>query len=410
MTPDSDRDRSLRKLPGWDQERVRNARFLVAGAGALGNEVLKNLALLNVGHVVIMDFDHIERSNLSRAVLFREEDCTQHQLKAVTAARRLQELNPAMKVSYLQGDVTTDLGHGLVRRMDAVIGCLDNRLARLYLNRQCHWLGKTWINGGILNLAGQVNVYAPGKACYECELTKQDWTTIRRRLGCTDIARRNSILGQVATSPLSASIIGALQVQEAMKVLFDQQDRSMAGKRFYFDGQFNAFRMFTAKKLKETCDSHFRFPAPDEAPELTATMSLGDLLNYLSKTYEHENPVIELDHGVITGIATLESKQSFDLILPKAHFSDRMAEEYAQVPGEGIGFPPEKLLFRLDRNFIRQDLSLMELGIPPLHIIRVRAGRKTHYVELSGDLPQLDHGGEIKLPNWDQIELEMRKS
>ena len=56
----------------WDQERVAAARFLVIGAGAIGNEVLKNLALLGAGRVLVYDMDKVERSNLSRAVLFRE--------------------------------------------------------------------------------------------------------------------------------------------------------------------------------------------------------------------------------------------------------------------------------------------------------------------------------------------------
>ncbi len=58
----------------WDQDLVGNAKILVVGAGALGNEVLKSLALLGVGHVVVYDMDRIEESNLNRSVLFRTGD------------------------------------------------------------------------------------------------------------------------------------------------------------------------------------------------------------------------------------------------------------------------------------------------------------------------------------------------
>ena len=61
-------------LSWFDTERVRNARVLVVGAGALGNEVLKNLALFGVGNIYVVDYDTIEYSNLTRSILFREED------------------------------------------------------------------------------------------------------------------------------------------------------------------------------------------------------------------------------------------------------------------------------------------------------------------------------------------------
>ena len=59
-------------LSWFKKERVRDARVLVVGAGALGNEVVKDLTLFGVGHIFVVDFDRIEISNLTRSVLFRE--------------------------------------------------------------------------------------------------------------------------------------------------------------------------------------------------------------------------------------------------------------------------------------------------------------------------------------------------
>ena len=67
----------------WNQELLTRARVLVIGAGALGNEVVKNLALLGVGNLVIADMDTIELSNLSRSVLFRAEDEGKAQARVV---------------------------------------------------------------------------------------------------------------------------------------------------------------------------------------------------------------------------------------------------------------------------------------------------------------------------------------
>ena len=67
-------DQTFQSLSWWKKDRVQEAKVMVVGAGALGNEVLKNLALLNVGHILIVDFDRIEYSNLSRSILYREAD------------------------------------------------------------------------------------------------------------------------------------------------------------------------------------------------------------------------------------------------------------------------------------------------------------------------------------------------
>ena len=93
---DDDRYSRLRLISWWRQERLRDARVLVVGAGALGNEVMKNLALLGLGTTYLIDLDAVEPSNLSRSVLFRSEDGGQP--KAEVAARRARELNPEIAI------------------------------------------------------------------------------------------------------------------------------------------------------------------------------------------------------------------------------------------------------------------------------------------------------------------------
>ena len=167
----TDRYGSLKLIDWFDINTIRNARVLVIGAGAIGNEVLKNLALLGIGNICIFDRDTIEMSNLTRSILFRAEDCDR--LKAETAAFRLKEINPDVNVLWKNGDIRFDLGLGLIRRMDVVIGCLDNREARLKMNKDCFRIGKPWVDAGIGQLNGQVCVYRSGEgACYECSFTQ----------------------------------------------------------------------------------------------------------------------------------------------------------------------------------------------------------------------------------------------
>src|SRR5580658_10585598 len=77
LIDDQDRYSRLRLISWWRQERLRDARVLVVGAGALGNEVVKNLALMGMGTTYLIDLDVVESSNLSRSVLFREADSGQ---------------------------------------------------------------------------------------------------------------------------------------------------------------------------------------------------------------------------------------------------------------------------------------------------------------------------------------------
>src|SRR5438270_12140487 len=97
----------------WDQERLARARVLVIGAGALGNEILKNLALLGVGNVFVADLDTVANSNLSRSVLFRGEDCGRP--KVEVACRRATEIYPDLKTQAFQGNIVYDLGLGIYR-------------------------------------------------------------------------------------------------------------------------------------------------------------------------------------------------------------------------------------------------------------------------------------------------------
>lgn len=98
---------------------------------------MKNLALFGVGHIYVVDFDQIELSNLTRSVLFREDDAYNHAYKAEVVAKRAMEINPQIKVTPIVGNLFSEVGFGIYRMVDVVIGCLDSRIARYQLNRLC---------------------------------------------------------------------------------------------------------------------------------------------------------------------------------------------------------------------------------------------------------------------------------
>ena len=376
-------DEVFQLISWWDSERVSAARVLVVGAGALGNEVLKNLALLNVGEIFIIDFDTIEYTNLSRSVLFRESDVGR--LKAEVAAERIREINPNLKVGWKNGDIIYDLGLGLIRSVDVIIGCLDNRVARLYVNRYAHRFNKTWINAGILNLAGMLDVFKPGVSCYECGLVDKDWDNIRKRMGCTDVAKRNASFGRLPTTPISASILGAMQVQEAFKVIYENDEASLADKRYFYDGQANESVYYPARPLKPDCQSHGTWEGSIlETTELTAGSTITEALDW-ARTQFNEEVAILLDYDVITELYGRESETSTEIVMPRFRINDLVYAKAQKSAGELVMIPTEGIVNRLDRNFTHGNLRLHDVGIPPWQIIQIEAGAHIHLVSLSGD-------------------------
>ena len=390
-------DDTFNLISGWDTKRVREARIMVVGAGALGHEVLKNLALLNVGHIVIVvfatgvdlqhivivDFDRIEYSNLSRSVLFREADSQKSRFKCEVAAERVREINPNVKVKPINGDIMLDVGLGVFNRMDAVIGCLDNRLARVFINRHCFKLGKPWVDGAIENLAGQLNVYQPDIGCYECQLTKLEESIIQYRLGCPDIAQRNASQGRIPTTPIAASMIGAMQAAEALKIVFQNKGESLAGKQLDFD-VMQAFFMISKGDYepKPDCVSHSAIPSIISAP-ITANSAVSETLEWLRRSLNDSEVEILLDYDVITMLASIKTEKSHSTLLPKPHFSDTIKHQFQESEDEE--FRIEQSFSRIDHQFPYQDAPLSKLGIPPLHILTVCTSKEIAFVELSGD-------------------------
>jgi len=375
----------------WEREKVEKAKVLVIGAGALGNEVIKNLALMGVGYIYIIDFDNIEAANLSRSVLFRETD--NQRSKAEVVAARAKSINPQIHVQYLNADVTTGLGLGIIRRMDAIIGCLDNREARLAVNRFCYWMDKPWVDGAIQELLGLMRVFKPGEgACYECTLTEQALRDLSLRYSCQLLARQNVLLGKVPTTPTIASIIGGMQSQEALKLIHDMQVEP--GKVVHFNGLTNDLHI-TAYNPREDCESHWTYGEVTELPARAERATLDDLLR-IARADLGPDAVIELDQELVTSLVCPTCQTTEEVLRPVSeitfeagHCPDcgelREAQFTHMVTGE--------------ENFLHRTLA--NVGVPALHILRAHNGYDYRFYELSGDLPEALH-----FNHFEQIEPE----
>jgi molybdopterin/thiamine biosynthesis adenylyltransferase len=268
-----DRYSRFRLIPWWDQTKLQAARVLVIGAGALGNEILKNLVLLGFERIVVVDLDKIEESNLSRTILYRSSDVGS--FKADVAARSVKALAPDAKVKALVANVMQDCGLGLFAWSDVVIAGLDNREARLWINR-CAWkMNKPWIDGAIEGINGVARVFVAGSApCYECTLGETDWKLLEQRMSCNLLLREANTEGKVATTPTISSVIAGIEVQEAVKLLHGMP--TLASSGFVFEGLNH-----TSYKVDYTanpdCMSHFTFESVTELPQKSSEWTLEDL-------------------------------------------------------------------------------------------------------------------------------------
>jgi molybdopterin/thiamine biosynthesis adenylyltransferase len=167
------RDRSSKydrqeRLSLWDQNIISNSTILIAGVGGTGSEVAKNLALLGVGNLIIIDSDTIEFSNLNRQMLFREEDIGQK--KASIAKKRIKDqFNPDIKIQALT-EMLQNAPQNIFEKADIFAGCVDNFLARQYLNSMSIELNKPLIDSATDGFFGQVQYIKPKfTACLACD-------------------------------------------------------------------------------------------------------------------------------------------------------------------------------------------------------------------------------------------------
>jgi molybdopterin/thiamine biosynthesis adenylyltransferase len=290
-----DRYSRFRLIPWWDQKKLQTARVLVIGAGALGNEILKNLALLGFERIVVVDLDRIEESNLSRAILFSSEDIGL--FKAEAAARSLKKLAPGARVRALVANVVHSCGLGLLAWSDVIIAGLDNREARLWINR-CAWkMNRPWIDGAIEGINGVARAFVAGAApCYECTLGETDWKLLEQRMSCNLLLREANTEGKVATTPTISSVIAGIEVQEAVKLLHGMP--TLAGSGFVFEGLNH-----TSYKVEYTanpdCMSHFTFADVVELQQKSSELTLEDLRQRAARDLGASNVVVEFSRDIV---------------------------------------------------------------------------------------------------------------
>jgi adenylyltransferase/sulfurtransferase len=371
-----DRYSRLRLIPWWEEARIRAARVLVVGAGALGNEILKNLALLGFQKIVVVDLDCIEESNLSRAVLFRDSDVGS--TKAEVAARSYESLCPGAAVTPISANIIHQVGLGLFAWSDLVLAGLDNREARLWINRAAWKTNRPWIDGAIEGINGVARVFVPGSPpCYECTLGETDWALLERRMSCNLLLAEADVQGKVATTPTISSIIAGVEVQEAMKLIHGLP--TLAGHGYIFEG-LNHTSYVVEYTANADCMSHYTFSRMVRLKERSGDLTLEQLRARARGDLHSDNVTLEFSRDIIHQLVCPHCSAVEALFVPVGTVS----YEQGRCPADGH----MRRVVTLHSYSGETDLAgrhLDQIGLPPFDILVARAGEEEIAYMIAGD-------------------------
>lgn len=410
MKTETKTDRQER-IPFFEQNSIRRARVLVVGAGATGNEVLKCLALTGFGYVFIADMDDISTSNLSRTVLFTENDVGKQ--KAPLAAERFTRMNiDGGEADYYDGDLCHGLGEGVFRHVDIVIGCVDNEQTRLYISNICQLLEKPYIDTGIGGFDWNVFV-SSGKSdesCYACTLSeKSEMQALSRVRNSCDVTRRKAASeGHIPTIGISAAAVGALAVQEAIKICH----HSCSPDSGLYTPKYGCMSLFTARenelrnlkiRRRKDCSHHgsYRSYGGVQETPMSADWKLRDVFSWIRSNYGKDYSIslykdnVCADRGFVTTAFCEHCGQEIDIYRPQPLQDEDLLCDACRQRSLPPKYPSDAVL---RCSFASQDeerilsMSLLELGIPRFHILEFSSiddSEDSMFLELTGDLDKV---------------------
>ena len=413
--PGKDNERTTdrqERIPGFKQSVIQNAKVMVIGAGATGNEVLKNLALTGFGYVFISDMDTISTSNLSRTVLFAPSDLGKP--KAETAAQRYVEMNICRGTAdFFDGDVCDTLGEGIVRQFDLVINCVDNDQTRLYMTEICQRLSIPFIDLGIGGFDWNVFI-SPGTQdapCFACTMSaREEARSLARVRNSCDVTREKlSAAEKVPTIAISSSMAGAKAVEEAIKILHSKENPDSElpspqyGYMLHYNGRTSILQRIKFGKRQDCIhhDSYADLGGVLTSP-LSARMTLRDVLTWVNEQYKGDytlsisKDLSCVDRAFITTAHCVHCGSPLDIYKPQALIteSDVLCDNCRQH-----GMLPERLSGGIRKTDFSMrdedrilDMTLMDIGVPLAHIVTFENSDGLHaplFIELSKDIREV---------------------
>ncbi len=309
----------LREIGVKGQKRIKAARVVVIGAGALGSPVIQYLAAAGIGTIKVVDFDDVSLENLQSQVLHTGRDVNRP--KVASAKDSVRNINRNIEFEaeniLLQADNITDVIDGY----DLVIDCTDNYKARYLISDACVLCGIPEVFGAIYQFEGQVSVfnYHDGP-CYRCAFPTPPPS------GLVPTCAEGGTI-----SPL-AGIIGSIQANEALKLIIGIGE-VLSGKLLVIDSLYLRSSILGLSK-REDCEICGKHPsiieladldydefcglkeAEDEIPvegftpdQLAKRIENGDPITIIDVREPHERAIMRFPNAIVIPIGQLARRQ-----------------------------------------------------------------------------------------------------
>lgn len=224
------------------QKKLKQSKVLVVGTGGLGAPLLLYLTAAGVGTIGLVDFDVVDDSNLQRQVLFTRDDLGVP--KVIAAKKRLEALNPFIKIIAHQTALTSDNALDIIRDYDVVADGTDNFPTRYLVNDACVLLGKVNVYASIYRFEGQATVFNYKNKAGELGPNYRDLFPTPPPPGLVPSCAEGGVLGVLP------GILGSIQANEVIKVLSGVGE-PLNGRLFLFDAATFETRTLKIKRRKD---------------------------------------------------------------------------------------------------------------------------------------------------------------
>jgi adenylyltransferase/sulfurtransferase len=221
------------------QEKLKQAKVLIIGAGGLGNSAAMYLAAAGIGTIGIVDFDKIELSNLQRQVLYSAEDIGKE--KTTTIKKQLKKINNNIEILEYNEKLTSKNAKEIIKDYDLVIDGSDNFPTRYLVNDACVLLKKPNVYGSIFRFDGHASVFSYQEGpCYRCLFPNPP---------SPHLVPNCAEAGVLGVLP---GIIGTIQATEAIKIILEKGD-ILSGSYLIYNALGMSFKKLKLKK-NGNCD------------------------------------------------------------------------------------------------------------------------------------------------------------
>tara|TARA_Y100000310_G_scaffold56844_1_gene52140 strand:+ start:2438 stop:3592 length:1155 start_codon:yes stop_codon:yes gene_type:complete len=218
------------------QEKLKEAKILIVGAGGLGSPAALYLAAAGVGTIGIVDFDNVEESNLQRQVIHSTKSVGTK--KTESAKKSILDLNPNIKVEIYDEKLDSKNALEIIKKYDVVMDGSDNFPTKYLVNDACVLAKKPNVYGSIFRFEGHTTVFNfDDGPCYRCLFPNPP---------PKDAAPNCAEAGVLGVLP---GIIGTVQATESIKIVLGIGD-VLSGRFLVYDSLSMAFKELKLGKNK----------------------------------------------------------------------------------------------------------------------------------------------------------------